>query len=185
MLTRRKYTKEEKLAIVKEFAKSGLGKCAFVKQHPEYKSGTLLKWLQLYFPAQETVPDSTEASDSTAVKSKDSIGKYEMVVETAKMSEEEIGVYCRSNGIYASELKLWKLNCMNANDTKKGTLEQELIRLRAEVRELKERDSRQSAELKNKDKELSRMKDALAEYAVKEAFLKKAQAFFGKNDEEQ
>ena len=28
------------------------------------------------------------------------------------------------------------------------------------------------------------MKDALAEYAVKEAFLKKAQAFFGKNDEE-
>ena len=27
------------------------------------------------------------------------------------------------------------------------------------------------------------MKDALAEYAVKEAFLKKAQAFFGKNNE--
>ncbi len=38
----------------------------------------------------------------------------EMVVETAKMSEEEIGVYCRSNGIYASELKSWKLNCMTA-----------------------------------------------------------------------
>lgn len=29
------------------------------------------------------------------------------------------------------------------------------------------------------------MKDALAEYAVKEAFLKKAQAFFGRNEEEQ
>ena len=28
------------------------------------------------------------------------------------------------------------------------------------------------------------MKDALAEYAVKEAFLKKAQAFFDKNNEE-
>ena len=28
------------------------------------------------------------------------------------------------------------------------------------------------------------MKDALAEYAVKEAFLKKAQACFGKNNEE-
>lgn len=28
------------------------------------------------------------------------------------------------------------------------------------------------------------MKDALAEYAVKDAFLKKAQAFFGKNNEE-
>lgn len=29
------------------------------------------------------------------------------------------------------------------------------------------------------------MKDALAEYAVKEAFLKKVQTYFGKNDGEQ
>ena len=35
-----------------------------------------------------------------------------------------------------------------------------------------------------KDKELERMQKALAEYAVKEAFLKKAQALFEESDEE-
>lgn len=48
-----------------------------------------------------------------------------------------------------------------------------------------EKDSRQAAELKKNEKELNRMKDALVEYAVKEAFLKKVQAYFGKNDTEQ
>lgn len=107
-----------------------------------------------------------------------------MVLETAKMTDVEVGAYCRSNGIYASELNTWKVNCMNANNSKKESLETELTRLRAENKQLKEKDSKQSAELKSKDKELDRMKDALAEYAVKEAFLKKAQVFFSKNNEE-
>ena len=62
---------------------------------------------------------------------------------------------------------------MNANNSKKESLENELMRLRSEVKQLKAKDIKQSAELKSKDKELDRMKDALAEYAVKEAFLKK------------
>ena len=89
------------------------------------------------------------------------------------MTDVEVGAYCRSNGIYASELNAWKVNCMNANNSKKESLENELMRLRSEVKQLKAKDIKQSAELKSKDKELDRMKDALAEYAVKEAFLKK------------
>ena len=100
------------------------------------------------------------------------------------MTDVEVGAYCRSNGIYASELNAWKVNCMNANNSKKESLENELMRLRSEVKQLKAKDIKQSAELKSKEKELDRMKDALAEYAVKEAFLKKARAFFGKNNEE-
>ena len=53
------------------------------------------------------------------------------------------------------------------------------IRTTGKVVKLKE------AELKKNEKELNHMKDALAEYAVKEAFLKKVQAYFGKNDGEQ
>lgn len=118
-LTRTKYTKEEKLAIVKEFAQSKMSKCKFVAQHPEYKRTTLFSWLKLYFS------ESTEA------------------------------------------------------------LEKELCKLRSEVKQLREKDSKQAAELKKNEKELNHMKDALAEYAVKEAFLKKVQAYFGKNDGEQ
>ena len=90
------------------------------------------------------------------------------------MTDVEVGAYCRSNGIYASELNAWKVNCMNANNSKKESLENELMRLRSEVKQLKAKDIKQSAELKSKDKELDRMKDALAEYAVKKAFLKKS-----------
>lgn len=97
-----------------------------------------------------------------------------MVLETAKMTEVELGAYCSSNAIYVSELNAWKVNCMNANNSKKESLENELMRLRSEVKQLKAKDINQSAELKSKDKELDRMKDALAEYAVKEAFLKKS-----------
>ena len=85
-----------------------------------------------------------------------------MVLETAKMTEVEVGAYCRSNGIYASELNAWKVNCMNANNSKKESLENELMRLRSEVKQLKAKDIKQSAELKSKDKELDRMKEALA-----------------------
>ena len=184
-LTRTKYSQEEKIQMVNEFAKSGLTKWSFVLQHPEYKRSTLFNWLQKYFPNNDAGTAKGAESSLVTEKSKDSISKFKMVLETAKMTEVEVGAYCRSNGIYASDLNTWKLNCMNANDRNTESLEKELIRLRAEVKLLKEKDSQHSAELKKNEKELNRMKDALAEYAVKEAFLKKAQAFFGKKEEDQ
>lgn len=183
MTTRTQYSQEEKLQLVNEFAKSGLTKWSFVQKHPEYKRTTILNWLSKYFPNTASEEEQQATADGTK-DPKDSIGKFQMVVETARMNEVELGAYCRSNGIYATELNAWKVNCMNANNQNRDPLEKELIRLRAENRLLKEKDSKQSAELKNKEKELDRMKDALAEYAVKEAFLKKAQAFFSKNNGE-
>lgn len=183
MRTKTSYSLEEKQQFVNEFAKSGLTKCEFIRLHPEYKRTNIYSWLQKYFPSTTAVKDSTEASDITE-KSKASIGKFKMALETAKMSDVEVGAYCRSNGMYASELNTWKVNCMNANNSKKESLETELMRLRTENKQLKEKDSKQSAQLKSNDKELDRMKDALAEYAVKKAFLKKTQAFFSKNNEE-
>ena len=177
MGTKTSFSMEEKQQLVNEFAKSGLTKSEFIRLHHEYKRTTIYSWLQKYFPDNADVNDSTDASDSTK-KPKDSTGKFKMVLETAKMTDIEVGAYCRSNGIYASELNVWKVNCMNANNSNKESLENELMRLRSEVKQLKAKDIKQSAELKSKDKELDRMKDALAEYAVKVDFLKKAQAFF-------
>ena len=51
MTSRLKYSNEEKILIVNEYAKSGLSKLEIVKQHTEYKTGTLLKWLSKYFPS--------------------------------------------------------------------------------------------------------------------------------------
>lgn len=32
------------------------------------------------------------------------------------MSESDLGKYCRENGLYASEVKEWRSNCIAAND---------------------------------------------------------------------
>ena len=82
MSTRTKYSQEEKLQMVNEFAKSGLTKWEFIRLHPEYKRTTIYSWLQKYFPSTTDGNDSTDASESTE-KPKDSIGKFKMVLETA------------------------------------------------------------------------------------------------------
>lgn len=136
MRSKTSYSTEEKQQLVNEFAKSGLTKWEFTRLHPEYKRTTIYSCLEKYFPSTTDGNDSTDASESTE-KPKDSIGKFKMVLETAKMTEVEVGAYCRSNGIYASELNAWKVNCMNANNSKKESLENELMRLRAENKQLK------------------------------------------------
>ena len=99
MRTKTSYSLEEKQQLVNEFAKSGLTKWEFTRLHPEYKRTTIYSWLQKYFPSTTDGNDSTDASESTE-KPKDSIGKLKMVLETAKMTEVEVGAYCRSNGNY-------------------------------------------------------------------------------------
>ncbi len=141
MGTKTSFSMEEKQQLVNEFAKSGLTKSEFIRLHHEYKRTTIYSWLQKYFPDNADVNDSTDASDSTK-KPKDSIGKFKMVLETAKMTDIEVGAYCRSNGIYASELNVWKVNCMNANNSNKESLETVLKRLIAENKLLKEKDSK-------------------------------------------
>lgn len=116
MRTKTSYSMEEKQQFVNEFAKSGLTKWEFIRLHPEYKRTNIYSWLQKYFPSTTAVKDSTDASES-AEKPKDSIGKFKMVLETAKMTEVEVGAYGRSNGIYSSELNAWKVNYMNANNS--------------------------------------------------------------------
>ena len=73
---------------------------------------------------------------------------------------------------------------MNANDNNNVVFAKENVKLKTEVRQLKEKSSKLNCKKAKQDKELERMQKALAEYAVKEAFLKKAQALLEKSDEE-
>lgn len=184
-MQRKQYSEDEKIGMVKAFLESGLTKYRFVSLHPEYCRTTLLQSLNKYSKQLEGTGTATDTDNNSETSGKlDSVEKFNSVVDTAKMSKEEIGAYCRSNGIYSTELDLWKLNCMNANNKKVLQQEAELQRLRAENRELREYKSKAEKSLKNKETELSRMTDALAEYAVKEVFLKKAQSLFERNKEE-
>ena len=187
LMARQRQSKDEKLKYVQLFAKSGLTKWEFVTQHPEIKRTTLYNWITKYFPNQPSSEGGDTAADEKAEIPKDRLeskDKFEFVIDKAKMNEQEIGAYCRSKGIYSTELKSWKLNCMNANDNNNVVFAEENVKLKAEIRQLKEKLSKLNCKSAKKDKELERMQKALAEYAVKEAFLKKAQALFEESDEE-
>lgn len=148
----------------------------------------MYNWITKYFPNQPSSAEGGEvATNEKAEIPKDRLeskDKFEIVIDTAKMNEEEVGAYCRRKGIYSTELKSWKLNCMNANDNNNVVFAKENVKLKTEVRQLKEKLSKLNCKKAKQDKELERMQKALAEYAVKEAFLKKAQALLEKSDEE-
>jgi transposase len=40
--------------------------------------------------------------------------KFRAVIETASLTEDEIGIYCRNKGIYSKDLLEWKKQCINS-----------------------------------------------------------------------
>lgn len=66
------YSEEDKLALLREYHESGLGKYAFARQHGLCNVALLCKWLKKYEPAEKCVPLQSEPSDNDmANRSKD------------------------------------------------------------------------------------------------------------------
>ena len=94
--------------------------------------------------------------------------KFQIVVETAGLSETELAEYARKKGLYVEQIKAWKDACLNAN----GGVAKEAARLQAELKESEK-------ERKKLEKELDRKEKALAEAAALLVLRKKANAIWG------
>ena len=102
-----------------------------------------------------------------------SADKFQIVLETAAMTEVELGEYARQRGLYVEEIKSWKEACMNANggtNANEQHLSQELKATQQENKSLK--------------KELQRKDHALAEAAALLVLSKKANAIWGEAEDE-
>ena len=108
-------------------------------------------------PGKDTITDEWSTQD-----------KFLTVVETASLSEAELGEYARKKGLYVEQIKEWRDACMNAN----GGVAKEAARLN---RELKDSEK----ERKKLEKEIQRKDKALAEAAALLVLSKKAQAIWG------
>src|SRR5690606_40017427 len=42
--------------------------------------------------------------------------KFNAVLETAALTEEELAEYCRRRGLYAEQIRRWRASCEQAND---------------------------------------------------------------------
>lgn len=108
-----------------------------------------------------------DVSNGAAIKrglgSKD---KFQIVIETAGMNEEELSSYCRRKGLYPDQVAGWTRQCTVANEPQNNKVDRE--KLRQHEREIKQL----KAELRRKEK-------ALAETAALLVLKKKAQEIWG------
>lgn len=99
--------------------------------------------------------------------------KFQAVLDTATMSQQELSAYCRQHGIYPEQLADWKAQCMSANSATsvadKGQKKKEKS-YQKQVRQL--------------EKELRRKDKALAEAAALLVLQKKFNAMLGADEEE-
>jgi len=133
---------------------------------------TIYKWVEQF---KNNIADSSESEAGMNTNKKDhgnkaairpqnwsAEDKFNAVITTALMTEEEIGVYCRENGIYSHHLSKWRQ--LQIDGLKPSAVKEkkaEMIQLKSENKKLK--------------KDLNRKDRALAETAALLILKKKAE----------
>jgi transposase-like protein len=155
--------KKEVLARVTGSEKESITKVSLDKK---INKGTIYKWIK-------------EAEVKAGIKILRLNGdwtteeKFHMVLESATLSEQDLGEYCRRKGIYRDNIKSWKSQCINANN---GSIE-DPKKLKTELKE--ERDK-----IKKIEKELRFKEKALAETAALLVLRKNVHAIWGDQEED-
>ena len=101
------YSREFREAMVsKLLSPGGVGPAKLAKEAGVGLS-TLERWKKNYVQGDVSLKDKAKKpKDWTAEE------KFLAVQETGQMNEEEVGAYCRRNGLHVSQLDMWKKQCL-------------------------------------------------------------------------
>lgn len=98
--------------------------------------------------------------------------KLEVVMKAFSMSENELGEYLRSNGLYSSDLDAFREECLSGLKSKgRPKLDPEVVGLRKEKKTL--------------ERDLKRTEKALAEQSARIILLKKSHEIWGDPEDEE
>ncbi len=98
-------------------------------------------------------------------------GKFNVVLETASLTEVELGEYCRRKGLFPQQLSAWREICMQAHAPLAPKVDREKLRL-------------QAREIKRLEAELQRKEKALAEAAALLVLQKKVRIVWAGPEDE-
>lgn len=99
--------------------------------------------------------------------------KFRVVLESASLNETELAAYCRRKGLYVEQICAWREACEQAN----ATVQERNRTERAQVKEAR-------ARIRVLERERRRDKAALAEAAALLLLRKKAEAIWGKDEDD-
>lgn len=158
----RTFSKEfKKAAIEKLLDPNGPGATKLSEELDLYQS-TLYAWKKKYANSQLMTKSKKWTPEQ----------KLEAIMKTYSMSEEELGNYLRSNGLFQTDLEQFKKESLSGFHSKgRPALDPEVHSLRKENKEM-ERD------IRRKDK-------ALAEYSARVILLKKSHEIWGTNEDDE
>jgi len=161
------YSTERKEVILSKLLPPNNKSVAEVAREEGVAEQTLYNWRNQAKEQGQPVPGKKSTPDKWSHET-----KFAVVVETASLSESELGEYCRKKGLFIDQIKLWKQQCIlgfQSNEQQTKTIKQQAKEDKAEIKSLKK-------DLRYKEK-------ALAETAALLVLRKKLKAFYGEEPE--
>jgi len=158
MRTNRQYSQALKSSLVKKMMVPGGPSASALSRTVGISQPVLSSWVRKYgrtvtMGKEERTPDKWASED-----------KVQAVLDTARLNEEELGLYLRRNGIHATHLEQWKAEIVEGMKS--------LENPGAERRE-------QNLKIRELERELKRKEKALAEAATLLVLKKKAETIWG------
>ena len=101
------YSAERKQAILIKLLPPHNKSVASVAREEGVAEQTLYNWRKQAKDQGQPVPGKKSTPDQWSHET-----KFAVVVETAALSEAELGEYCRKKGLYPEQVKQWKQQCL-------------------------------------------------------------------------
>jgi len=161
------YSPERKAAVLKRMLPPTNLAVRRLSQEEGISEATLHKWRAQARGKGRLLPNADAGPEGWASRD-----KFAAVLETAAMNDADLAEYCRQRGLFAEQIKTWRVACEQANDWERSST----ARLSQATREEKKR-------IKVLERELARKDRALAETAALLVLRKKAAAIWGGDED--
>jgi len=163
-----RYSEERKQAIIKKMLGPDPIPVSRLVKEEGISDATLYTWRKQARKEGQAVPTSGKNTEKWSAEA-----KFACIVETATMTEAEIGQYCRERGIYPEQLREWKQDFIRGQQSEKKRQRSEQQQVKAERKKVKQL-----------EKELRRKEKALAETAALLVLQKKLNALWEESEDE-
>jgi len=128
---------------------------------------TLRQWVKAYANGKPMTKKSKTPSKFTPEE------KLQIIIESASLSDNQLGDYLRKKGLHSAQLEEWKEEAFSGMKTSSERPKKDL-----EIVELKHKEKRLEKELHRKDR-------ALAEMSARIILLKKSRLIWGDAEEDE
>jgi transposase-like protein len=158
----KRYSPERKTAVLAKLLPPYNMTVSSLAQQEGISDATLYNWRNQARLEGKPVPGANKTTEQWSIEA-----RFAVIVETATLSQAELGEYCRRKGLYPEQIAQWKQDFLQ---TPQPDTRQSQKQAQKEIKGLK--------------RELARKEKALAEAAALLVLRKKLNGYYGIADED-